>query len=315
MPRPGIVGGQTPRASTPCVESRTVPVRQFGVMLYPDQPFPVLVERLKWLESLGFDQVFLPDHSADLRNRRRMWLDSWSVLATAALCTKRIRLGTLVANQILRPPAQLAKQAVTIDHLSSGRFELGIGAGIFPWDHYSVGEYPWSLKERAERFADYVAIVDGILRESNTTFSYTGARLWVRDVATTPSPLQYPRFPIIVGGQSPTLLRVTAERADVWNTHGPPGASAEEVLVVTAKQTQKIDRLAITVGRDPSAIRRSYTIFGPWDPRAGRFSFEEVFERFGDVGVTDFVLDWPDEVQLEEFERVARDVIPPLREG
>src|SRR3954468_9822196 len=104
-------------------------------MLYPAQPIPVLVERLRWLESLGFDQVFLPDHSADLRNRANTWFDSWTVLAAAALGTRHLALGTLVANQILRPPAQLAKQAIALDHLSGGRFELGIGAGIFPFDH------------------------------------------------------------------------------------------------------------------------------------------------------------------------------------
>lgn len=292
---------------------RTPPLRQFGVMLYPDQPFPVLAERLKWLEDIGFDQVFLPDHSADLRNPHGTWFDSWTVLAVAALATERVRLGTLVANQILRPPAQLAKQAIALDHLSGGRFELGIGAGIFPWDHHSVGGFPWSPKERAERFADYVAIVDGVLRGGR--FSHAGTRLWAADVMTVPGSRQSPRLPITVGGQSPTLVRVAAELADAWNTHGPPGATAEEVLGITAEQNRRIDRLAEAAGRDPSHIRRSYTVFGPWDPRRGTHGYEEIFERFGAAGVTDFVLDWPGEAHIEEFERVARDVIPPLREG
>jgi alkanesulfonate monooxygenase SsuD/methylene tetrahydromethanopterin reductase-like flavin-dependent oxidoreductase (luciferase family) len=287
------------------------PVRQFGVMLYPDQPFPVLIERLKWLESLGFDQIFLPDHSADLRNRRGTWFDSWSVLATAALSTERVRLGMLVANQILRPPAQLAKQAIAIDHLSGGRFELGVGAGVFPFDHHSVGQTPWSFKERAERFTDYVAIVDGVLRGG--LLDHTGARLWVKDVATVPGSLQSPRLPITVGGQSPTLIRVAAERADTWNTHGPPGATAAEVLNITAEQNKKIDHLAAAAGRDPSSLRRSYTIFGPWDPRNGTHSYTEIFEQFGAAGITDFVLDWPGERHLDEFERVVADEIPRLR--
>ncbi|MEU5212541.1 LLM class flavin-dependent oxidoreductase [Streptomyces sp. NPDC020742] len=293
--------------------SPSAPSRRFGVMLYPDQPVPVLVERLRWLESLGFDQVYLPDHSADLRDRGNTWFDSWTVLAAAALGTTRIRLGTLVANQILRPPAQLAKQAIALDHLSGGRFELGIGAGIFPFDHYSVGEAPWPPKERAERFADYVAIVDGILRTREGTFSYTGTRLWVKDVATFPASLQSPRLPLTVGGQSPTLLRVAAGYADTWNTHGPPGATAEEILDITAVQNAKVDRHALAAGRDPSRIRRSYTIFGPWDPRHTRHTYEEIFERFTKAGVSDFVLDWPGAAHTDDFERTARDVIPPLR--
>jgi alkanesulfonate monooxygenase SsuD/methylene tetrahydromethanopterin reductase-like flavin-dependent oxidoreductase (luciferase family) len=282
----------------------------FGVMLYPDRPIDVLIERIKWLESLGFDQVFLPDHSANLKNRREPWFDSWAVLAAAAVATSRIRLGVLVANPILRPPAQLAKQAITLDHVSNGRFELGIGAGIFAWDHLSVGEQPWSPRERALRFADYVAIVDGLLHNGGEPFSYRGDRLWVDDVIAVPGPVQSPRLPIIVGGQSPTVVRVAAERADVWNTHGRPGASADEVLTATAEQSRTIDALAASAGRDPASIRRSYTLFGPWDPRAGRYSYEEVFASFGAIGISDFVLDWPDDEGMDAFEAAAREVLP-----
>lgn len=289
------------------------PRPQFGVMLYPDQPMPVLAERIQWVEGLGFDQIFLPDHSADLRNRRGMWFDSWSVLALAALTTRRIRIGTLVSNQILRPPSQLAKQAITIDHLSHGRLELGIGAGLFDWDHHSVGNDPWSPRQRVQRFIDYVAIVDGILRSCDEVFNYVGSRLWAKDIMVAPGSFQSPRPPIIIGGQSPTLLRVAAERADVWNTHGPPGASAQEILSITAEQNRRLDRLAIAAGRDPAGIRRSYTIFGPWDPARTDFTFEDVFRRFGKIGVTDFVLDWPRAAHVHEFERIARDVLPVLR--
>jgi alkanesulfonate monooxygenase SsuD/methylene tetrahydromethanopterin reductase-like flavin-dependent oxidoreductase (luciferase family) len=282
-------------------------------MLYPDRPFPILAQRVRWLEDLGFDQVFMPDHSADLRMPGGPWFDTWSALALAAVSTRRIRIGTMVANQILRPPAQLAKQAIGIDHMSGGRFELGIGAGLFPWDHHSVGTVPWSPRERAERFADYAAIVDGVLRGG--AFSHQGKRLWVKDVVTVPGSLQSPRLPLAVGGQSPTLIRVAAERADAWNTHGPPGASAAEVLAITAEQNRRLDRLAADAGRDPADIRRSYTIFGPWDPRGGRHTYEEIFDRFSAAGVSEFVLDWPGEAHLKEFERVAREVIPPLRAG
>jgi alkanesulfonate monooxygenase SsuD/methylene tetrahydromethanopterin reductase-like flavin-dependent oxidoreductase (luciferase family) len=286
---------------------------QFGVMVYPDQPFDVLVERVRWLEGLGFDQVFLPDHSGDLRDRRGPWHDSWAVLAAAAIATGRVRLGTLVANQILRPPAQLARAAMSIDHLSGGRFDLGIGAGLFGWDHHSVGEIPWGPRERMERFTDYVAIVDGLLRADDVTFSYVGPRLWVKDVATSPGSVQSPRPPITVGGQSPTVLRVAAQRADVWNTHGPPGASDEDTLRATAEQVRRIDRMATAAGRDPATIRRAFTIFGSWDPRRSAHTYEEIFDRFGTVGIGEFVLDWPGEAHRDEFERVARAVIPAVR--
>ncbi|HEY0165629.1 MAG TPA: LLM class flavin-dependent oxidoreductase [Jatrophihabitans sp.] len=288
--------------------------RRFGVMLYPDQPVEVLVERALWLEQLGFDQVYLPDHSGDLRDRRGTWHDSWLVLAAIAVATSRVRLGTMVANQILRPPAQLAQQAMTLDHLSAGRLDLGIGAGIFSWDHHSVGGHPWEPKERLQRFADYVAIADGLLRADEPMFSFAGPRLWVQEVATAPGCVQSPRPPIILGGQSPTVLRTAAALAQGWNTHGPPGASAEDTLDATARQNRRLTELARLAGRDPAAIRRGYTIFRSWDPKMGKHTYEEVFYRFGEIGVSDFVLDWPGDTHLEEFARVATEVIPPLRE-
>ena len=199
-------------------------VLKFGVLVYPDGGLPDIPRQFRWLEDLGFDQVLVPDHSADLRNRGGPWFDGWSLLPIAAHTTDRIRIGTLVSNPILRPPATLARQALTVDHLSGGRLDLGIGAGIFDWDHHAVGEEPWSPRERAGRFADYTAIVDGILSGTGDPLTYEGQWLHARDVATSPGSIQRPRPTIITGGQSPTVLRVSAERADVWNTHGPSSA-------------------------------------------------------------------------------------------
>ena len=79
-------------------------------------------------------------------------------------------------------------------------------------------------------------------------------------------------------------MRVAADYADVWNTHGRPGASADEVPTPTAEQFRTIDGLAATTGRDPTSIRRSYTLVGPWHPRAWRYTYEEVFAIFGAIG-------------------------------
>jgi alkanesulfonate monooxygenase SsuD/methylene tetrahydromethanopterin reductase-like flavin-dependent oxidoreductase (luciferase family) len=288
--------------------------RQFGVMLYPDVPFPTLIEQARWVESLGFDQIFLPDHSANLQQLDGPWFDGLTALAVVAMHTESIRIGTLVSNPILRPPAMLARQALGIDHLSGGRLELGIGAGVFDWDHRAVGSEPWSAKERAGRFADYVEIVDGILRGRGEPYSFEGAWLWARDVRTSPPPVQRPRPPIIVGGQSPTVLRTAARFADVWNTIGPMGAGAEEVLEITGRQNRQVDELAASAGRDPAAIRRSFALYGPWDPWESPVTLEEVVERFGEIGMTDFVTNIPGGDRLDAFERMAREAIPALRD-
>lgn len=288
---------------------------KFGVLLYPDSSLTDLPRQFRWLEDLGFDQILLPDHSADLRDRGGPWFDGWSVLPLAAATTERIRIGSLVSNPILRPAATLARQALTIDHLSGGRLDLGIGAGLFEWDHWAVGEEPWSPRERAGRFADYVAILDGIVSGTGDPFTHDGKWLQAREAATTPGSIQRPRPTLITGGQSPTVLRVTAERADVWNTIGPMVDDPVEILETTARQNARLDELCLAIGRDPQSLRRSYTNFGPFDIWENNVSLESVVERFGAIGMTEFVIGLPPVHRIDEFERLADTVIPGLRSG
>lgn len=285
----------------------------FGVLLYPDSSPLDLPRQFRWLEELGFDQVFVPDHSSNLRDRDGDWFDGWSVLPLAAAATERIRIGTLVSNPILRPASTLARQALTVDHLSGGRLDLGIGAGLFDWDHHAVGEEAWPPRERAGRFADYVAILDGILRGGGERFSHDGDWLWARYVPTAPAALQRPRPTLITGGQSPTVLRVTAERADVWNTIGPMSDDAEEIVTATARQNKRLDELCEANGRDPGSLRRSFTPFGPFDFWHNPISFEEIVDRFTAIGMSEFVLDLPSADRAAELEKLATQTIPALR--
>jgi alkanesulfonate monooxygenase SsuD/methylene tetrahydromethanopterin reductase-like flavin-dependent oxidoreductase (luciferase family) len=143
---------------------------RFGVLVPQDAPFETLVERWKAAEALGFDAAYVADHTGDYRDLDGYWLDGWTVLAHLAAETTRIRIGTLVANPLLHHPVQLAKQAVAVDQLSGGRLELGIGTGIAGFDHDAVGEPYWAPRERAARFAEYVAVVDEVLRSSRGPF-------------------------------------------------------------------------------------------------------------------------------------------------
>jgi alkanesulfonate monooxygenase SsuD/methylene tetrahydromethanopterin reductase-like flavin-dependent oxidoreductase (luciferase family) len=108
-------------------------------MVMADAPMPTLLERFRRTEELGFDQLFLADHIAHPFAPGTAWFDYGSLLGAAAVITERIRIGTMVSNPILRPPALLAREAVTIDHPSGGRLELGIGAGIIERDHHALG--------------------------------------------------------------------------------------------------------------------------------------------------------------------------------
>lgn len=286
------------------MSDRTQPVR-FGILIPQDAPFDELATRWRRAEDLGFDAAYVADHTGDYRNLNGYWLDGWTTLAHVAAATERIRVGTLVANPLLRHPAQLARQAAAVDRLSGGRLELGIGTGIAGFDHDAVGERYWSPGERTARFAEYVAVVDGVLRSPSRTFHYDGRYVRSSGVALNPAPVQRPRPPITVGGQSPTVLRVAARHADCWNTHGPYGRSLDEILDITAAQNQRLDELCREVGRNPAAVRRSLLLFDALDAWTAPDQLGKVVSRFGDVGMHEFVIFWPPAGREAELEDVA----------
>ncbi len=282
-------------------------VLRFGVLVLQDAPFPTLVERWRRVEELGFDQLFVADHTGDYRDTPGgPWFDGWTVLAAMAAQTTSIRIGTLVTNPVLRPPAVLAKAAVTVDHLSDGRLELGIGTGIAPFDHAATGTEPWSAGERFGRFAEYVEVVDGLLRGAGRPYSFAGHWYRSREASTVPGPVQRPRPPIIVAGQSPTVLRVAAERADAWNTHGPFGAGLDEIVKITRSQTHQLDELCAAAGREPASLRRSLLLFAALDPWTSDVEPAAVIERFAEQAqVAEFVVFWPGDDRVGDLERLA----------
>jgi alkanesulfonate monooxygenase SsuD/methylene tetrahydromethanopterin reductase-like flavin-dependent oxidoreductase (luciferase family) len=175
-----LVGEGHP-AGTSLAGERREAVR-FGIEVPQDAPFPALVECWHRVEELGFDHLWVADHSADTRtdhsgdyrNLDGTWFDGWTVLAIMAKETTGIRIGTLVSNPVLRPPALLAKEALTVDHLSEGRLELGIGTGIEPLDHATMGSDYWSPGERVARFSEYVEVVDGLLANPSRAYAFEG---------------------------------------------------------------------------------------------------------------------------------------------
>lgn len=288
---------------------------RFGMYILQDAPFPTLVERWRRAEEWGFDYLYVADHARDFRNPFGLWFDGWTVLAAMAQSTQRIRVGTLVSNPILRSPALTAKEAVTVDHLSGGRLELGIGTGIAGFDHAAVGVEYWPTKERAERFREYVEVVDGLLHGSGEPYTFHGRYYQTHDTFLAPSSLQKPRLPITIGGQSPTALRVAVERSDCWNTHGPFGHSYEQILEVTRKQNQWLDDACAAAGRDPRTLRRSLLLFDVLDAWASPDSFERIVDDFRDIGMVEFVVVWPEDDGLALLEQAVNDVIPGLRQG
>lgn len=292
---------------------------RFGAIILQDFPFQELVKLWQKFEILGFDSTWIADHFVNYAHPNSPWLDGWTTLAGLANCTSQIRIGTLVTSIPFRHPAVLARQAMTVDHISNGRLEIGIGAGapgsIDP-SYTMTGIDDWSAKERVERLKEQIEILDVMLR--NQTSTYDGKYYQIKEAIMAPGPVQKPRPPIVVAAHVNASLRIAAELADTWVSYGADFGSPHEIVVEkTKKRIEFIDRYCEKIGRDPGSLRRSLLIFGEEANYAfaSHEKFTEIVERYTSIGINDLVFFYPffapDQIQM--FEQIAKDTIPLFR--
>ena len=201
-------------------------------------------------ERLGFEAIFTSDHYFSvMRQRDRGSSDAWTNLGGLAARTHTIRLGTLVSPVTFREPAVLAKAAVTVDRISDGRVEIGMGAGWWEEEHRTHG-FPFPpVPDRFERLEEQLEIVHRLLTED--TFSFSGRHYRLEDVPFAPKGVQQPHPPIIVGGEGgPRLARLCSRWADEFNTVGVgPVEAGERFARVRAR--------AEADGRDQASLTTS----------------------------------------------------------
>jgi F420-dependent oxidoreductase-like protein len=279
---------------------------RFGLCTDQNLTWPQTLERWRLFERLGFDSAWDCDHYVQPSRPGGPYLEGWTLLAALAARTARIRVGVLVSCNTFRHPALLAKEAVTVDHVSGGRLELGLGAGWYRPEHEMYGiDFP-APAELVGRFREAVEIVDRLLRSEEVT--YEGRHYRLRDAAFRPGPLQRPRPPLTLGAHGPRMLRIVARHADAWNSFGTP----EQIRARGAV----LDEACAEIGRDPSEIVRSlyyWVARADSDPWSSTDAFLDVVGRYREAGVEEFILDHPRDDQLDVLERVAADVLPALR--
>jgi len=182
-------------------------------------------------------------------------LEGWTLLAALAAQTARLRLGLLVTSNRFRPPALLAKIAATVDVVSGGRLEFGIGAGSRPSHPVARREYeahglPYHDAAHAVgSLAEACTIIRRLWTEDEP-FDFHGTYHELTGAFGNPKPVQRPHPPIVIGGRSAATLRVVAEHADVWNI---PGGDIDDAI----RRSALLDRFCAEIGRDPAAITRS----------------------------------------------------------
>lgn len=264
----------------------------FGIMTLQNLPWPTLLQRWRLLDASTFDSAWVADHFVSARLPNMLWLDGWTLLAALASQTRRIRLGPLVTTITYRNPAVLAKQALTLDHLSNGRLELGIGAGGNPADASMTGVPAWDTRERVDRFREFVELVDTLLRQETTT--YAGRYYQVQDARMIPAPVQQPRPPPTLAALGPTTIKFAASYADVWNSYVLPPLSVQQALQTTKERVGILNDACAAAGRDPTTIRRSLLCWPlmPETPFDSLDAFRDFIGRYTEIGISEFIFYW-----------------------
>ncbi len=197
-------------------------------------------------ERLGYDSVWLDDH---LMFKKTPILECWTTLASLSSVTTSIRLGTMVTSNAFRNPALLAKMAATVDVISGGRLEFGIGAGIQKEEHDAYG-FPFPEPQvRIERLNESVEIIKKMWIEEKA--SYHGKHYQITEAVCEPKPLRKPHPPITIGGGGEKLLKVTAQHADRFDFGYLPS------MQIYKHKLQVLENHCSAVGRDFHKIEKS----------------------------------------------------------
>ena len=242
------------------------PGPRFGIATAPQQVSYDDLLRV-WREADAIPQIehaWLFDHLMPIGgDPSGPILEGWTLLAALAAQTARLRLGLLVTSNRFRPPAMLAKIATTVDIVSGGRLEFGIGVGSRPGHPLARREYaayglPFSdTADAVGSLAEACTVIRRLWTEAEP-FDFHGSYLDLTGAFGNPKPVQRPHPPIVIGGRSAATLRVVAEHADVWNI---PGGDLDDAV----RRSALLDRYCAEIGRDPASVTRSIYLHVSYD--------------------------------------------------
>ena len=267
-----------------------------GLVILPSDRWGEARRQWEWADDAGFATAWTYDHIRWGGMPDGPWHAAVPVLAAAAGVTSRIRLGTLVATPNFRHPVPLAREALTLDDLSEGRLDLGLGPGSEGPDASAVGQAPWSRAERMERFEQFLQVVHPILngtpatRTSLHTDHYDAV-----EAPSTPGAIQSP-FPLTIAAGGPRGLALAATYGRQWVTIGPTSGgprTAERILESARHQCQLLRAACAESGRDPQTLAK-VLLWGPTEPvLTSSDQFEDLAGPYAELGFDQFVLHHP----------------------
>jgi alkanesulfonate monooxygenase SsuD/methylene tetrahydromethanopterin reductase-like flavin-dependent oxidoreductase (luciferase family) len=253
---------------------------RFGVITLQQAPWPELQEQWRMLDGLGVETIWVADH---LGHKGLApgdpWFEAWSCVTALAYETRNARIGPLVSPMTFRNPAVLARTAVTVDELSGGRLELGVGSGAAEYDHTVAGIPTWTPKERAAAFVTWLERVLELLAD------FAPGR----------------EIPLTIAGSGPTILGLAARHAHRWNTFSGFGISVEDAIRKGREDNARLDELCGETGR--TVIRSAllgYHAFVPETPWRSDAALAEVVERWRGAGFDELVFYHPPDTNMPE---------------
>ncbi len=229
-------------------------------------------------------------------------LEGWTRLPALAAQTQRLRVGVMVTGNTYRHPAVLAKMAATVDVITRGRLEFGLGAGWYEREHRAYGIPFHSTGERIRRLGEACEVIRRLWTQSVADFD--GRYYQLREARCEPKPVQQPHPPVVIGGGGEQLtLRVVAHYADIWDcmTDSPQEYRHKSAV---------LDSHCAAIGRDPATIERSKHVFvDPTDLLAARSELRPYIE----AGATHLILHVSAPYPVGIVQRLAEEVAEPLR--
>jgi len=239
----------------------------------------ITIEQLRacWkiADEAGFDHLWDFDHLASIgaNGPAGPIYEGWALQAAMAEATRRVRIGCMVTGNTYRHPIVLAKLAVTVDHLSGGRLEFGIGAAWNEIEHEMYGIE--GLDHRVGRLSESLQVLKSLFTQDRTNFD--GRYYKFKDAVANPKPIQKPHPPIWIGASGESTLRLAARHADVWNISGGDAQAVKDLV-------GKFEEACGAVGRDPNEVRRSIQFL--WDGK-DKSEISEASAKYFELGVTE----------------------------
>ncbi|MFX0082424.1 MAG: LLM class flavin-dependent oxidoreductase [Candidatus Hodarchaeota archaeon] len=282
-------------------------------------------------ERLGYDSIWISDHLISPKDRS-FGLEAWTILSALASATKKIHLGTYVLCNQFRHPSLLAKMVSTIDHISKGRINLGIGAGWYKAEHISYGFIWDNLSNRINRLKESILLMKKLWTEDNVSFN--GEYYKTLNANLEPKPVQKPHPPIWIGGKSQAIKQLVAEEADGWIPVLPSpddfSRDLQELKRTMGKIGRNINNLDIAYGGaaytlitdDNTLAKRELEAISKYrntpveelNHMIGNSSFiKEIIQQYKKVGVNHIITGFLDFPSLTSLNKFAELIIPSFK--